>query len=193
MFTDGGKQMPVAPIVTRTIEIPSEVKVQFKGNTLKVEGPKGTLIRNFSHPKISMKVTKNRIVIESIMPKKKEGALVGTWEAHVSNMIVGVTKGFIYTMKVVYSHFPVKTILKGDEFVIENFLGESHPRKAKIVGETKVEIKGDTVTLTGIDLEHVSQSCANIELATKIRSYDPRVFQDGIYRVGKGIIKEGGE
>lgn len=185
--------MPVAPKLTRIVDIPSDVKARLKGNTLKVEGPKGTLIRKFSHPKISIQVTKKQIVIESIMPKKKEGALVGTWEAHVSNMVVGVTKGFIYTMKIVYSHFPVKTILKGDDFVIENFLGESHPRKARIVGETKVEIKGDTVTLTGIDLEDVSQSCANIELATKIRRYDPRVFQDGIYRVGKGIIEEGGE
>ena len=127
------------------------------------------------------------------MPKKKESALVGTWEAHISNMVTGVTKGFIYTMKVVYSHFPVKTILKGNEFVIENFLGESFPRKAKIVGDTKVEIKGDTIILTGINIEDVSQSCANIELATKIRRYDPRVFQDGIYMVEKGTIEVGGE
>lgn len=185
--------MPVGPKITRTLDIPSEVKVRLKGNTLTVEGPKGTLTRNFSHPRISIKVGKNQVMVESRMPKKKEGALVGTWEAHISNMITGVTKGFIYTMKVVYSHFPVKTVLKENDFYIENFLGESHPRKAKIVGDTKVEIKGDTITLTGINLEDVSQSCANIELATKIRSYDPRVFQDGIYMVEKGVIEEGGE
>ncbi|MEE9150633.1 MAG: 50S ribosomal protein L6 [Thermoplasmata archaeon] len=185
--------MPVAPKVTRSVDKPSEIRVKLKGNNLTVEGPKGTLIRNFSHPRISIKVTKSNVVIESIMPKKKESALVGTWEAHISNMVTGVTKGFIYTMKVVYSHFPVKTILKGDEFVIENFLGESFPRKAKIVGDTKVEIKGDAIILTGINIEDVSQSCANIELATKIRRYDPRVFQDGIYIVEKGTIEVGGE
>ncbi|UCG68354.1 MAG: 50S ribosomal protein L6, partial [Thermoplasmata archaeon] len=136
--------MPVAPKVTRIVDIPSDVKVKLKGNTLTINGPKGTLSRDFSHPRISIQVSKSKVTIESIMPKKKEGALVGTWEAHISNMINGVTKGFIYTMKVVYSHFPVKTVLKGDEFIIENFLGESHPRKAKIIGETKVEIKGDT-------------------------------------------------
>lgn len=185
--------MPVAPKVTRSVEIPSGVKVKLKGAALMVKGPKGTLTRNFSHPRVSIHISKNQVIISSLMPKKKESALVGTWEAHIRNMVVGVRKGFIYTMKVVYSHFPVKTVLKGEELVIENFLGESHPRKAKIIGDTKVDIKGDTITLTGINLENVSQSCANIELATKIRNYDPRVFQDGIYRVEKGTIEEGVE
>jgi large subunit ribosomal protein L6 len=187
------QEMPVAPKVTKTIPIPSSVKVTLKGPTLSVTGPNGTLTRNYSHPKISIRVSKSEISVESIIPKKKDSALVGTWAAHIRNMVKGVTAGFKYTMKVVYSHFPVKTVLKDDEFIIENFLGESHPRKAKIIGDTKVEIKGDTITLTGIDLEHVSQSCANIELATRIRNYDPRVFQDGIYMVEKAAMKEGGE
>lgn len=185
--------MPVAPKISKTLEIPPSVTVAHSGNTVSVEGPKGKLQRDFSHPRISIDVTKDSVTVESVLPKKKEGAIVGTWEAHIRNMIVGVTKGYKYTMKIVYSHFPVKTTMKGNEFVIENFIGESFPRKAKILGDTKVEIKGDTVTLTGIDLEMVSQSCANIELATKITKYDPRVFQDGIYMIEKGPIDEGGE
>jgi large subunit ribosomal protein L6 len=185
--------MPVAPKVTRTVPIPENVKVKLQGNLLTVTGPNGTLQRKFTHPRLSVKVSKDKVTVESVMPKKKENALVGTWEAHINNMIGGVTKGYKYTMKVVYSHFPVKTILKGKELIIENFLGESHPRKARILGDTKVEIKGDTITLTGIDLENVSQSAANIELATKIRRYDPRVFQDGVYMIDKGYAEEGGD
>ena len=185
--------MPVAAKVTRTQNIPEGVKVTYKNSILTVQGPKGSLTRHFSHPRVSITVSKDKVIIESIMPKKKESALLGTWAAHVGNMIDGVTRGFKYTMKVVYSHFPVKTILKGNEFIIENFLGESHPRTARILGETKVEISGDTIILSGIDLEHVSQSAANIELATKIQNYDPRVFQDGIYMVHKGIMEEGGK
>jgi large subunit ribosomal protein L6 len=189
----GGIKMPVAPKVTKTVTIPKGVSVSLADTTISVKGPLGELKREFYHPKISLTVSKDNIDIEILMPKKKENALVGTWEAHISNMIKGVTKGYKYTMKVVYSHFPVKTILKDNEFVIENFLGESHPRAAKIFGETKVDIKGDTITLSGIDLEKVSQSSANIELATKITNYDPRVFQDGIYLVEKGPMNEGGE
>jgi large subunit ribosomal protein L6 len=185
--------MPVAPKITRTVPIPENVKVKLKGNMLSITGPKGTLNRKFSHPRLSIVITKGKITVESVMPKKKESALVGTWEAHINNMINGVTKGYRYSMKVVYSHFPVKTILKGEELIIENFLGESHPRKARILGDTKVEIKGDTITLTGINLEDVSQSTANIELATKIRNYDTRVFQDGIYMIDRGTVEEGGD
>ena len=100
----------------------------------------------------------------------------------------GVTRGFTYEMKVVYSHFPIKATVKGSEFVIENFLGEKFPRRATILIGTKVEIQGDRVVLTGPDIEAVSQTAANIEQATKIKGFDPRVFQDGIY-----ITKKAGE
>jgi len=42
------------------------------------------------------------------------------------------------------------------------------------------------VTVSGSDLERVSQTAANIEKATVIRNFDPRVFQDGIYIISKG-------
>jgi large subunit ribosomal protein L6 len=103
-------------------------------------------------------------------------------------MILGVTQGFTYEMKIVYSHFPVKAGVKGSEFVIENFLGEKFPRKTRIVGDTKVEVKGDQVVLTGPDVEAVGQTAANIEQATRIRGFDPRIFQDGIY-----ITRKAGE
>jgi large subunit ribosomal protein L6 len=185
--------MPVAPKVTKSVAIPSEVKTTLKNSTLTISGPKGTLTRDFSHPRITIHVSKSEIKLESIMPKKKVNALVGTWESHMTNMIKGVTEGYRYTLKVVYSHFPVKTILKDDEFLIENFLGESFPRRARILGDTKVDIKSDTITVSGIDLELVSQSAANIELATRIKNYDPRVFQDGIYLIEKGTMQEGGD
>ena len=68
-----------------------------------------------------------------------------------------------------------------DTVTIDNFLGERHPRTAKIVGSAKVVVKGDEVTITGVNKEHVGQTMANLEQATKIRGKDPRVFQDGIY------------
>ena len=101
-------------------------------------------------------------------------------------MIKGVTDGFVYQMKVVYSHFPMKVSVKGNELVIENFLGEKHPRKAKLYGDVKVNVKGDTVTVEGINREEVGQTAANIEHATRVKNRDIRVFQDGIYIVSKG-------
>ncbi len=111
---------------------------------------------------------------------------MGTFASHIGNMIRGVTEGFSYTMKIVYAHFPVKVSVRGNKVVIENFLGERYPRTAQIRGQSKVEVKGDTLHITGANLEDVSQTAANIEQATRIKNKDPRVFQDGIYIVDKG-------
>jgi large subunit ribosomal protein L6 len=51
-------------------------------------------------------------------------------------------------------------------------------------------VDGDFVTLSGHDVELVGQSAANIERTTRIRDYDPRVFQDGIYLVEHAHPKE---
>jgi len=96
-------------------------------------------------------------------------------------MIKGVTKGFTYKLKIVFSHFPITVKIKEKTLIIENFTGERNPRKAKIMGDTKVTVKGDDIIVQGINLEDVSQTAANIQNATKIRRKDPRVFLDGIY------------
>ena len=106
--------------------------------------------------------------------------------AHVRNMIKGVTEGYIYTMKVVYSHFPVTIKIEGDKVIVNNFLGENVPRVAKIMGDTKIEVKGQDLVLTGTNKDDVGQTCGNIEQACRITKFDRRVFQDGIYINEKG-------
>jgi large subunit ribosomal protein L6 len=178
--------MPVAGEINAEIKMPDGVSAEFKKNTLTIKGGKGSLMRTFKHPRISIKLKGSTVKIACAMPNRRENALFGTWQAHINNMVRGVTEGFQYKMKIVYSHFPIKVSVRENTFVIENFLGERHPRSAKIVGETNVKVSGDQVILTGNNIEHVGQSAANIEQATKIKNYDPRVFQDGIYLIGKG-------
>ena len=55
----------------------------------------------------------------------------------------------------------------------------------RIGDSTKVEIGKDEVVITGIDKEHVGQTMANIEQATRVHGFDIRIFQDGIYLVSK--------
>jgi large subunit ribosomal protein L6 len=180
--------MPLTGLKEERVKVPDGVQVKLQGDQVVVSGKGATLQRTLSHPRVAIKAAGGEVSIRCEYPKRRDAALVGTFAAHLRNMIVGVTEGFTYEMKIVYSHFPVKATVKGPDFVIENFLGEKFPRKAKIVGATKVEVKGDQVLLTGPDIEAVSQSAANIEQATRIRGFDPRVFQDGIY-----ITKKAGE
>ncbi|MDK2874663.1 MAG: large subunit ribosomal protein [Methanothermobacter sp.] len=176
--------MVLAALIREEIPIPDGVDVTIDGGVT-VKGPKGELSRKFNHSEISMAVEDDKVVLEVKFPKKKDKAMIGTVRAHISNMITGVTEGFRYRMKIVYAHFPMSVKVAGDKVVIENFLGERHPRTARIVGDTKVQVKGDEVEITGINREHVGQTMANIEQATKIKGRDPRVFQDGIYLVSK--------
>ncbi len=183
--------MPVSGQGKEMVDIPEGVTVTIVDRNFTVKGQKITLTRELPVSRITMVLQGNQVVFTCDLPKKKENALLGTFRSHITNMIIGVTQGFEYKMKIVYSHFPVKTSVNGNEFVIENFLGEQHPRKADILGETKIKVKGDEVILTGPDKEHVGQTAANIEQVTKIKRYDPRVFQDGIYLTQKGGVING--
>jgi large subunit ribosomal protein L6 len=172
--------------INEKITIPPGVTASFENNVLSIKGEKGELKRTISHPKINVKVNDNNIEIQSKNVRRKEKALLGTYVAHTKNMIHGVTQGFEYEMKTVFSHFPIKTNVEGDKFLIQNFLGERAARSAKILEGVTVETKGENVTVTGIDKEKVGQTVANIERATRVRKRDIRVFQDGVYRISKG-------
>ena len=180
--------MPVTGQGKDMVDIPEGVTVTIEDRKVTVKGQKVTLTREFPVSRISMTIQGSQVILICDLPKKKENALLGTFRSHITNMIIGVTGGFEYKMKIVYSHFPVKTSVKGDKFVIDNFLGEKYPRTASILGDTKISVKGDEVILTGPDKEAVGQTSANIEQITRIKGYDPRVFQDGIYIISKGAI-----
>lgn len=172
--------------IKEEISIPDKVQVNLEKNVLTVKGEKGVLIREFSHPKITISIINNVITVDCKQPRRKQKALVGTFVAHMHNMMKGVTKEFEYRMKTVFSHFPIKTSVEGQYFVIQNFLGERSPRKADILSGVSIDIKGEEITVKGIDKEKVAQTVANIERIAKVKRRDVRVFQDGVYRISKG-------
>lgn len=179
--------MTIAGIIEKKIELPDKVQLSISDNTVSINGPKGSLVREFDLRRIKLVPGESgRYLVRCEYPRMRDKAMVGTIYSHLLNMIHGVSDGFEYKMKIVYSHFPIKATVKGKEFVIENFIGERHPRRTSIVGDTKISVKGDEVTLSGISIEEVGQTAANIEQTTKIRGYDRRVFQDGIYITQKG-------
>jgi len=167
--------------------IPDNVTIEIDNKQVKVSGPKGELKREFKYfHDIKIEKKDNKLVVASSSDRKKVKAMGGTIIAHVRNMIKGVTEGYTYKMRIVYSHFPVTVKVEGNKVLVQNFLGENVPRVAKIIGDTKIEIKGQDVILAGTDREAVGQTAGNIEQACRISKYDRRIFQDGIYIVEKG-------
>jgi large subunit ribosomal protein L6 len=169
------------PEIARTVQVPDDVTLTLKGKSISVKGAKGSLTRDFSYAPIAIEADGKNVRISAKWPRKKEAALVGTIYSHISNMIVGVTKGYTYKLKIVFSHFPISVKQQGRDVLIENFTGERRPRRVAILGEAKVKIETDDIVITGANLEEVSQTAANIEQSTKVRRKDPRVFLDGLY------------
>ncbi len=170
------------PEISKTILVPDGVEVSVEERTVTVKGAKGTLTRDFSYVPISIEASGDKTVrIWAEWPRKKEASLVGTVNSHIQNMITGVEKGFLYKLKIVFSHFPMSVKVQDKTVMIENFTGERRSRKAKILGDVKVKVESEDIMVMGINLEAVSQTAANIEQATKVKKKDPRVFLDGIY------------
>jgi large subunit ribosomal protein L6 len=169
------------PEISRSIQIPDGVVVNIEDRKVTVKGSKATLTRDFSYAPISLETDGKTVRVWAEWPRKKEAALVGTIDSHIKNMITGVTKGYSYKLKIVFSHFPITVKVQDKSLLIENFTGERRARAAKILGDVKVKIETDDITVQGAKLEDVSQTAANIEMVTRVTKKDPRVFLDGIY------------
>ena len=165
----------------KNIAVPDGVDVKIDGRVISVKGEKGSLTRDFSEAPIGLQLEDKKIIVQASWPRKREAALVGTVAAIIQNMITGITRGFTYKLKIVFSHFPISVKVKGKKVSIENFTGERSPRLTRIMGDATVSFKEDDVIVQGISLEDVSQTAANIERATKVKNKDPRVFLDGIF------------
>jgi large subunit ribosomal protein L6 len=174
----------------KEVSIPEKVSVEISGPRIEISGEQGKVVRNFDlqlrGTDLKIEKVENKIKIFSAKEDRETKALIGTIAAHIRNMIEGVSKGYTYKLKIVYSHFPITVKVEGDKVLIQNFLGERVPRVAKILGQTKVRVEGQDVYVSGIDLDEVSQTAANIEQACRIVGYDRRTFPDGIFIVSKG-------
>lgn len=176
--------------IREEIKLPENVAAEIKGKKVKIVGPKGAIERDFSYAhNILINMEGNRIILEAFFANRKQKSVLYSIVAHIENMITGITKGWRYKLKVVTSHFPATVKVVGNEVVIENFLGEKSSRKAKILEGVKVRVEGKDVVIEGIDIEKVSQTAANIELATRIKDKDRRIFVDGIYIYEKGTAE----
>ena len=182
----------------RVITVPEGVTVDIKSRTVTVKGPRGELSRSFKHQSLDMVPSGNKVTVTKWFGKRKELACIRTISAHIENMITGVTRGFRYKMRFVYAHFPINVTLVEDKkrggatnVEIRNFLGEKRVRVVPMAPGVDVQrstsVK-DELVMEGNDINAVSQSCADIFCATRVREKDIRKFLDGIYVSEKGPI-----
>jgi len=164
------------------VEAPAGVKVTKEGNVVLVKGKLGTVKKDFTRLPATITVEGNKVRVKPYGTRKKDLAVTHTARSILEGMISGVEKGYTYKLKVIFAHFPISVKVKGREVHVENFFGERSPRVSMIQGDlTKVTVAGEDVLVQGPSLEDVSQTAANIDLSTKIKDKDQRVFLDGLY------------
>ncbi len=168
------------------------VEVEINARVVTVKGPRGSLTRDFKNINMDLRrVGTKGIRVDLWFATRKQLACVRTVCSHIDNMMVGVTRGFLYKMRFVYSHFPINVTLAGDVVEIRNFLGEKRVRKVKLLDGVSyirsADVK-DEIQLLGNDIANVSLTAAQIQQSTNVRNKDLRKFLDGIYVSEKGAM-----
>ncbi len=159
----------------KPIIIPTGTDVKVSGGLLTVKGALGTITREFK-PAITFEVASGLLNVTLQKKDNLSRALWGTYSAHATNMIKGVS--VLFQKKLIVEGIGFKAEVKGDEIALN--LGFSHQIKLKIPKGLKVVAEKGVITISGIDTELVGQFSATIRDLKKPEPYK-----------GKGIRYEG--
>ncbi len=149
--------------IIREVALGAGVTAHLKKSLLVIKGPKGEISRDFPSPRVAIVIDGSRITLTALKGTKREKTVVGTFRAHILNMIKGVQDPYVYTLKICSGHFPMNVAVVGKEFVIKNFLGEAVPRKAGIVAGADVKVSGNDITVSSPDRELAGLMASRIE------------------------------
>ena len=153
------------------IEIPTGVTVTADKHTVTVKGSKGELVRTF-HPKISIEIKDNTIVLTPKGTDVFVRSLWGTVGSHIKNMMEGVTNG--YSKKLVLEGVGFKSAVAGTS--LDLALGFSHPVKVAIPTGLTVTADKNIISVSGIDKESVGQFSAYVRSLKKPEPYKGKGF-----------------
>lgn len=170
----------------KEIELKDGVTAQLNGTILKIKSQKYEVERNFVHPKVVLAIAGNKIVLSANKATKREKTIVGSFAAHIKNMIKGVKEPFEYKLKICSGHFPMNVSVSGNEIIIKNFFGEAVPRRVKLLEGAIVKISGSEIVVTSPNKEIAGQVAAQIETLCRVTERDRRIFQDGCFITQKG-------
>jgi len=147
------------------------VKVETEGSQVQVTGPKGTLAERIPGA-ISLETADGEVRLVRADEKKETRAAHGLARALVSNMITGVTDGFVREMEIQGVGYRAEAGGK----TLKLTLGFSHPVEMSVPEGIKVSVKDNRIRIEGASKQQVGQFAAEIR---RLRPPEP-------YK-GKGI------
>ena len=173
----------------KKVEIPANVKVQLKDQTVSVTGPLGTLTMTH-RPEVHVKWDEAEkgvfvSIDESEMENRATVANWGTTRSLIQNMVEGVTKGYEKTMEVVGVGWTAA--VQGNKLKL--VVGFANPIVMDIPQGLKVSVDKNFVKINGSDKRMVGQFASQMRAKRKPEPYNGK----GIKYTTEVIKKKAGK
>jgi large subunit ribosomal protein L6 len=150
---------------SKPIQLDKSIKVEIKDNFIHVSGPKGQLSVELNEG-IEVKVEDLKLSVDRTDDTHKPFQGM-TWSL-LNNAVMGVTKGFSKTLKIVGKGW--RSTVKGD--IINLQVGFSHPVNFQLPkGVTATQKNPGEFTLHCHDKQLLGQVCANIQAIRPVEPY----------------------
>jgi large subunit ribosomal protein L6 len=168
------------------VPIPDKVKVDIKGHTVSVEGPKGKVTKTFA-PVVNISQADKKVTVSPTADDSRFAkAMYGTVRSVIAGMVKGASEGYSKELEIQGVGF--KANLKGS--VLDLALGYSHPIMMDIPAGIKLTVTDQTkLKVEGADKQLVGAVTA------EIRSYyPPEPYKGkGVRIVGERVRRKEGK
>jgi len=170
----------------KPIPIPSGVEVTLAGTHVTVKGPKGTLEHDLPDD-ITITREGEELIVSRPDDEREHRALHGLTRSLVSNMVVGVSEGFVKELEIVGVGY--RAAAAGPRR-LDLQLGFSHPVAVDAPEGVEFEVPIPTrITVRGYDKQLVGQVAADIR---KIRKPEPYKGK-GIRYADERVLRKAGK
>ncbi|MCP5535859.1 MAG: 50S ribosomal protein L6 [Akkermansiaceae bacterium] len=170
----------------KEITLPEKVSIKSDAaGKVTVEGPKGKL--EWTMPEgISLEEADGTVTVKRASEQRRHKSLHGTSRSLISNMIEGVSNGFVKQLEIQGVGF--RAAVNGQQLDLS--LGKSHPILHPIPEGITVTVDANTnIKVEGIDKQAVGQFAAEVR-----RYYPPEPFKGkGVRYVGERIRRKAGK
>lgn len=169
----------------KPIVLPQGVKVEVRGNTVAVQGPKGKVE---THIPSGIKLEQKDGKLVATRENDQQAGFHGLVRALVFNAVNGVTQGWAKELEIVGIGYRAE--MKGKSTVVFS-LGYSHPIEYPLPSgiEVAIDPKQTRLTVSGIDRQKVGQVAADFR---GLRPPDP-YKNKGVRYVGERLKKKVGK
>ncbi|MGH8103149.1 MAG: 50S ribosomal protein L6 [bacterium] len=168
----------------KPVKIPAGVEVKVSGPQITVKGKLGTLTQVLPEA-ITAEVGGDSIHLKAGDLTKALKAQYGLARATLHNLIVGVSDGF--TMVLELNGPGYKAAVQGNVLLVS--VGYSRPIEFKVEKDLQVSVKGNQITIFGVNKAKVGEVAAEIRQLREVEPYKERGIKYAAEKIRRKVSK----